>query len=191
MNANCWTKTNYSRKGLSRGENRVVLKSAPYNGAEGRILSRTKNGWLRVEITLSGPSFTVAEGELVKVRNNPFYLTEPFVYKVYGTAQMSRCGGRNQVSQAWWMPVDQAASKETAVKTPSWEDVVMTRHKALAIPSTPETQCFKCCGLGHWSSECPVARVSDEEHFKNRTGRYSWGPQGEMGPRWGSSYTGD
>ena len=185
MDANCWTKTKYSRKGLSRGENRVVLKSAPYNGAEGRILSRTKNGWLRVEITLSGPSFTARA--VVKVRNNPFYLTKPFVYKVFGTAGRSPWGGRNQVSQAWWVPLTGVSIKEPETK----DDVILTRLKALAIPSTQETQCFKCCGRGHWSSECPVPRVSDEEHFKNRTGRYSWGPQGEMGPRWGSSYTGD
>jgi len=81
---NCWTKTNYSRKGLSRGENRVVLKSAPYNGAEGRILSRTKNGWLRVEITrdvckfVGSPTYKA----VVKVRNNPFNLSKPFIRKV-------------------------------------------------------------------------------------------------------------
>jgi hypothetical protein len=236
MNLNCWTKTNYSRKGLSRGENRVVLKSAPYNGAEGRILSRTKNGWLRVEITLSDPSFTARA--VVKVRNNPFTLSKPFQYKVFGTAGMSQWGGRNQVSQAWWLPLDgvtQIPTEETA------DDVIVARLKALAIPSTPETQCFKCCGLGHWSSECPVpvsganeatesdssdgwetvsedakdsplvyrsiadAQIRQERadalskweqhldavHFKNRVGRYSWGPQGEMGPQWGSSYTGD
>jgi hypothetical protein len=237
MNANCWTKTNYSRKGLSRGENRVVLKSAPYNGAEGRILSCTKNGWLRVKITRAATS--VSAGEIIKVRNSPFYLTEPFVYKVYGTAQMSQWGGRNLVSQAWWTPLTQVAdSNETA------DDPIVRRLEALAIPSTPESRCFKCCGLGHWSSECPVpvsganeatesdssdgwetvsedaknsplvyrsiadAQIRQERadalskrrkweqhldavHFKNRVGRYSWGPQGEMGPQWGSSYTGD
>ena len=263
MNNNCWTKTKYTRQGLSRGENRVVLKSAPYNGAEGRILSCTKNGWLRVKITRAATS--VSAGEIIKVRNNPFYLTQPFVYKVFGTAQMSQWGGRNQASQAWWVPLDgvaQIPTEETA------DDPIVRRLEALAIPSTPETQCFKCSGKGHWSSECRASaslrsailrsRSSDAEskhdqlcaqlraattaesdssdgwetvsedakdsplvyrsiadaqirqeradvlskqrkweqhldavHFKNRVGRYSWGPQGEMGPQWGSSYTGD
>ena len=155
---------------------------------------------------------------------------------------MSQWGGRNQVSQAWWVPLDgvaQIPTEETA------DDPIVRRLEALAIPSTPETQCFKCCGRGHWSSECPVpvsganeatARATaamdgrpsvrtrkivllftaasadaqirqqradalskqrkweqhlDAVHFKNRVGRYSWGPQGEMGPQWGSSYTGD
>ena len=174
---NCWTKTNYSRKGLSRGENRVVLKSAPYNGAEGRILSRTKNGWLRVEITRTVCKFvgSPTNKAVVKIRNCPFYLTEPFVHKLTWHAE--------HVVAAWWVPLTGASIKEPEAK----DDKIVQRLKALAIPSTPETKCFKCCGYGHWSSEC----CAGQEHFKNRTGHYSWGPQGEMGPRWGSSYTGD
>ena len=243
MNNNCWTKTKYTRQGLSRGENRVVLKN--FKGVEGRILSRTKNGWLRVEILPVDPYLPVHvdvhTGDIIKIRNNPFTLSKPFQYKVFGTTQMSQWGGRNQVSQAWWLPLDgvaQIPTEETA------DDPIVRRLEALAIPSTPQTPCFKCCGSGHWSSECPVpvsganeATASDSSdgwetvsedaknsplvyrsicdaqirqqradalskqrkwdqhldavHFKNRVGRYSWGPQGDMGPQWGSSYTGD
>ena len=212
MNSNCWTKTNYTRQGLSRGENRVVLKH--FNGVEGRILSRTKNGWLRVEILPVDPYLPVhvdvRAGDIIKIRNSPFTLTKPFEYKVFGTTQMSQWGGRNQVSQAWWIPLPMAsASKESEEKGAgaSVGALLETMREACieeASDSSDGWETFSDSSFyaqgelishskqhGARAIEARRRTEAEDEHFKNRTGCYSWGPQGDMGPRWGSSYTGD
>ena len=82
----CWTKTHYSRKGMSRGEKRVLIKRGPYGGSEGRVLSCTKNGWFRIELYPQGG------GVVIKVRNSPLNLDKPLIYK--------------NKSYAWWVAGD-------------------------------------------------------------------------------------
>ena len=82
----CWTNTRYSRKGMSRGESRVLIKRGPYDGSEGRVLSRTKNGWLRIELYPRGG------GVIIKVRNTALNLDKPLIYK--------------NKSYVWWIAGD-------------------------------------------------------------------------------------
>ena len=81
----CWTNTRYSRKGMSRGEKQVLIKRGPYGGSEGRVLSRTKNGWLRIELYPMGSKM------VIKVRNSPLNL-DAALYK--------------NKSYAWWISGD-------------------------------------------------------------------------------------
>ena len=59
-------------------------------GDEGRVVSRTKNGWLRVRICRSG--------WVVRVRNGPTRIDKPFKAKLAG-------GVGPKASFAWWVPV--------------------------------------------------------------------------------------
>jgi len=128
---------------------------------------------------------------------------------------MSQWGGRNQVSQAWWIPLATAsASKESEEKGDvAWKTVDTREAVATAFAAAEAEEAAEEDSSDGWETDSSFyaqgelishskqhgARAiearrrteAEDEHFKNRTGCYSWGPQGDMGPRWGSSYTGD
>ena len=136
---------------------------------------------------------------------------------------MSQWGGRNQVSQAWWLPLATvSASKESEEKGDvAWKTVDTRKAVATAFAAAEAQEAgtvsdssdgWETISEGSVTDSKLISRSitdaqtrhdrarsiearrrteAEDEHFKNRTGCYSWGPQGEMGPRWGSSYTGD
>lgn len=64
-------------------------------GDEGRVVSRTKNGWLRIRICRTG--------WVVRVRNGPTRIDKPFETKCLFEFTTKTL---HSVSHAWWLPVN-------------------------------------------------------------------------------------
>ena len=119
-----WTKTQYSRKGISHDDNRVLIKRGPYGGSEGRILSRTKNGWLRIELYPQGG------GVVIKVRNSTLNLDKPLIVK--------------NKSYAWWVAGDSKMlqmeqAENLAAMQSDWPDEVENMAGSVHSCSTLES----------------------------------------------------
>jgi hypothetical protein len=110
-------------------------------GDDGTVISRTKNGWLRVRIARTA--------WVITVRNGPTRIDHPFKRN----QKWTKCGYQPP-SFAWWVPLTETTTPRYLPPHEDEADIIVRRLKALAIPSTPETQCYKCGCLGHWSSEC-------------------------------------
>ena len=110
-------------------------------GDDGTVIARTKNGWLRVRLARTN--------WVVTVRNGSTRIDHPFKRN----QKWTKCGYLPP-SFAWWVPLTETLEPAPLPPHEDEADIIVRRLKALAIPSTPETQCFKCGCLGHWSSEC-------------------------------------
>ena len=73
---------------------RMEAKERFQPGDEGRVVSRTKNGWLRVRICRTG--------WVVRVRNGPTRIEKPFQRKV---SVIERSQGHGRATYAWWVPM--------------------------------------------------------------------------------------
>ena len=67
----CWTNTRYTRKNLPRRGLSINLKSHPYNGSEGKVLSRTSGGWMRVRIIKPSAFCNFPVGTIIKIQDGP------------------------------------------------------------------------------------------------------------------------
>ena len=60
-------------------------------------------------------------------------------------------------SYAWWIPHE----KE------SWDDEILRRLQALALPCSQNSQCDKCGNYGHWAHNClvvPAVSANKDPH---------------------------
>ena len=188
-----------------------------FPGDEGRVISRTKNGWLRVCISRTGG--------IVQIRNGSLRIDKPFIRKVSGTWSSW------VPSYAWWLPL----TPEPWVLADKGDQGIWYDHKKGKLmgvehceeggehilfatkKTTDESEALKLGNLLETledevddeddevdevdevddedddliTQKALIAAALDRLQFEGRTGFYSWGPQGIMGPTWGGSYTGD
>ena len=167
-----------------------------YAGDEGKVISRTKNGWLRVRIKRTGA--------IVTVRNGWARVDKPLNMKIKQLEANTTPCVRLGVSYAWWLPL----TPEPWILADRGNQGIWYDHEKGKLMGTEHCEpggehilfpfyeldramakVRSCAGL----ERVAVARaysalmLLEKELMKEDSGRIG----GPMGPKEGSSYTGD